>query len=162
MFGLLACFATLAAMGVHKRERSVAAVVGLMLLINWGLTISAWGPNSPAGLFTRLGIEAGHVDAWSVADACVAMTIVPIAGEYRWGRAIFAFTCAKVGLHIGYQYAGLEYARYSLALDFLFLSELAVLVFIGRRGCVDMVLRGARLLRRAHRPSASQAARERR
>lgn len=138
-YGLLTVLAVFASAGVMpKRDRIPAFWSGVILLAGWGLwTLSMRTSYGPAFWLYEIGVEVDPVEIWSLTDLISSAAILMLARGRWWSAAIWGLLCAQVVLHCCHLYAGMSFAPYATALDFLYLGQLAVLFSIGGRGCVD-------------------------
>ena len=138
---LMAACAWIAAQakGEARREGRIA---GITLFIVWVLYISAWWPPyNLRNLADWLGFHnAEHMHMWALVDTLAAIYLV-IRVQSLWGVALFA-SLASEGLCHVYRRVHSDYVSfsdYSTALDFGFLTQLAILILIGGRGAVERV-----------------------
>lgn len=132
-YGLLCALAVFSAYLVRKDERG-ALTASLAIFAGWAMFVASWSDKySPADLFPFLL----YTERWAMTDLVIATTILFIAGLRWWGLALAGILWVQVLFHVAHQYTGLEFEIYSVALDVLFLGQLAILFTLG----------GGRLLR---------------
>lgn len=162
-YGLLTVLAVFASAGVSpKRDRVPAFWSGMIILAGWGLwTLSMRTEYGPAFWLYEIGVEIDPVEIWGLTDFISSAAILMLARGRWWSAAIWGLLSAQVILHCCYLYAGMEFAPYATALDFLYLGQLAVLFSIGGAGSVDWISdwygRARHVPRKARAAQASKA-----
>lgn len=137
-YGILCGLAALVSLAAGRKP----FIGALAVLACWGFYNSIW---FEGGLGFRLWSAlspygVGYVDIWAMTDLCLAALVLYLARTQWWGLAIWAVILIQMGFHVAHQFAGLGFSPYSVALDALFLGQLAVFFMLGGGSCVSLVL----------------------
>lgn len=136
-YGILCGLAVLSALLVRKQQRG-AFMASLAILSGWVLFVASWTEYSPASLAPWLS----YTERWALTDLTIATVILLLAAPRWWSLTLAAIIWVQIVLHNLHEYAGLEFAPYSAALDFLFLGQLAVFFMLGGGKIVDLMSSG--------------------
>lgn len=139
--GLLLLAAAIVAGYAPGEQKRPAILVGTTLCLIWIVYISAWfPPYCPASaLWYGFGIDATNIQMWALGDALAGVVIVAVAGERWWGVAITLSLAVQGVTHVLAENELLPHMAYALTLETMFLTQLAVLFFIGGKGAKDRV-----------------------
>ncbi len=144
---LLLAAVAVGSLGAPRGQRLAVMATGCVLLLNWVLYTCAWvAPYySPASVAWRwMHVDAQPREMWALADAVSASVIVCIgvmghSRSEKWCLALWSLLVCQIVTH-GLVKTGAIEAETSLrVLDFFFYGQLAVYLFIGRKGVGDVI-----------------------
>lgn len=156
-YGLLCALAAVcAAFSVREKDWG-AFPASLAIFCGWSICAPlTWSPYAIHIWVPGLS----YADVWAITDLLVASIILATGGTRWWSLSLAGVLWLQIALHTLHQYAGIEFAPYSVALDTLFLAQLAIIFTTGGGKIVDLVSRAARHAADVLRPAAPASRQE--